>query len=106
MLARKDAHDPVVVPFTRDKRRVPLGAFMRESAGAIAPDSTLVEAQYAQLDPMQSHWSESMIQGETYRLSSDPSAQSGIRKQAYREFRLEIRFAQGMKAYMADRFTL
>ena len=48
----EDAHDPVVMPFSVDERRLPLRTFMAETAGAIASDGPLNTGKNAKVVPV------------------------------------------------------
>jgi hypothetical protein len=66
----QNGHDPVIMPFTADQRRLPLDPFKPEAASFITPDCTDVEGKDPQIDPMQAQGTKSLLQHQVYRFAS------------------------------------
>jgi len=81
MLFSQNCHDPVIVPCTINADRFRFGTFVGESAGAVATDSAHVVGQNAQVDPLQSHDAEGVIEREFHGSTPDAVAQMRFTKQ-------------------------
>lgn len=76
---------------------------MDETASGVAADRPLIKSEHAQIDAMQPHDAEGVVEGQAYRRAPDTAAQIGLCEQAYGETRTLVGLLKTMEPHMPDR---